>query len=749
MGFLSDLFGGGKRPAVQTNVVSSKLPDEIAPYVSKILTEGQTQFDAEKAAGYQPYTGDTTARFTDQQEAALVGLEGLAGTQQPFLNEAGQIVRQSADQFTGDVAQQYMSPYQQAVTDIELREADRRFEGTTMPKLEAQAVNMGAMSGLGSRAGIEMAEAQRSQNQLLADIQAKGQQQSFVNAQQQFGLQKAREREMASDLSNLGKQEFMAGIGELGALKSAGEERQGLAQSALDEAYLKFKQEEQFPKENLAEFQQLVYGNPLIKQGTTTTTSPGAYQQSTGQQLLGLGMGAANIYGMGGGFGGNFSGKTLGNNYFGIPKKEGGGLSELIERKGAGDLSPASKTNFTADALKKQMNIINAMPEGQSKNIAKAEFERLDPEKRRQKSESRSSDLANTLTGSVGNLLTEGKKAITKVGTKRSTGITGEKGNIDKETTAGNKRISDLMKQLGPADVGGRGLIYKPTEQGVLGDLVASLGATNEGAFKTIRENKARKREDDLLKAGKLEEVAKESRLQKRSLRKEERVGGLEDEQKIQDITYDSVKAKDKIKIDAYAKEIGLEEKLDNYSVEIQQVVMKALKDGLSIEEMEAKIDKLKSEAEKNRADDTENASKLMKSAEYGQIMKSANLANNVTIDANGRVRQGGVPLNSQGALSVLVDIQTALKGWGKGADKYKSMQNSLIKNSVEKIINSMPMKYKDPKTKKIVTKQLSLKTVKGMLKENDPAKVAGFKSMLEQSGFTEQEIKSMIGSLK
>ena len=425
---------------------------------------------------------------------------------------------------------------------------------------------------------------------------------------------------MASDLSNLGKQEFMAGIGELGALKSAGEERQGLAQSALDEAYLKFKQEEQFPKSNLAEFQQLVYGNPLIKQGTTTSTSPGAYQQSTGQQLLGLGMGAANIYGMGGGFGGNFSGKTLGNNYFGIPKKEGGGLSELIERKGAGDLSPASKTNFTADALKKQMNIINAMPEGQSKNLAKAQFEMLDPKKRRQKSESRSLDLANTLTGSVNNLLTEGKKAITKVGTKRSTGITGEKGNIDKETTAGNKRISELMKQLGPADVGGRGLIYKPTEQGVLGDLVASLGATNEGAFKTIRENKARKREDDLLKAGKLEDVAKESRLQKRSLRREERVGGLEDEQKIQDTIYDSVKAKDKIKIDVYAKKIGLEEKLDNYPVEIQQAVMKAIKDGLSVEEMKAKIDKLKSEAEENR--DKAAGTIRVKPGVYGEARK-------------------------------------------------------------------------------------------------------------------------------
>ena len=174
MGFLSSLFGGGgsKQPITTTNVVSSKLPPEIAPYVKQILTEGQQMFEAEKAAGYQPYTGQTTASFSPEQEAALSGLSGLVGTQQPFLDEAAQAVRGATDQFTGDVAEQYMSPYQQAVTDIEVREAQRKFEGTTMPKLEAQAVGMGGMSGLGSRAGVEMAEAQRSQNQLLADIQA-------------------------------------------------------------------------------------------------------------------------------------------------------------------------------------------------------------------------------------------------------------------------------------------------------------------------------------------------------------------------------------------------------------------------------------------------------------------------------------------------------------------------------------------------------------------------------------------------
>jgi hypothetical protein len=304
MGFLSSLFGGGdSRPATSTNVISQKLPPEIAPYVKQILTEGSAQFEAEKAAGYQPYTGQTTAGLTAQQEAALTGLEGIAGTQQPFLDEAGQIIRQGADQFTGDVAQQYMSPYQQAVTDIELREAGRRFEGTTMPKLEAQAVNMGAMSGLGSRAGVEMAEAQRSQNQLLADIQAKGQQKAYESARQEYGFQKAREGQMAENVAQLGAREFGAGLGELGALKSAGEERQGLAQSALDEAYLKYQQEQQFPKQNLAEFSQLVYGNPLVNMGTRTDTGTSSpYQQSTGQTLLGMGLGAANIYGMSGGF---------------------------------------------------------------------------------------------------------------------------------------------------------------------------------------------------------------------------------------------------------------------------------------------------------------------------------------------------------------------------------------------------------------------------------------------------------------
>ena len=60
-----------------------------------------------------------------------------------------------------------------------------------MPRFEADAIRAGGLSGLGSRAGVEAAELQRGQSQLLADIEAKGLQSSFMNAQQQFAQQKA------------------------------------------------------------------------------------------------------------------------------------------------------------------------------------------------------------------------------------------------------------------------------------------------------------------------------------------------------------------------------------------------------------------------------------------------------------------------------------------------------------------------------------------------------------------------------
>ena len=86
--------------------------------------------------------------------------------------------------------EQYMSPYQQAVTDIAKREAQRQADigGTQRGARAAQAGAFG-----GSRQAIENSEAQRNLSQQMADIQAKGGQEAYNQAAQMFTSDQARQ----------------------------------------------------------------------------------------------------------------------------------------------------------------------------------------------------------------------------------------------------------------------------------------------------------------------------------------------------------------------------------------------------------------------------------------------------------------------------------------------------------------------------------------------------------------------------
>ena len=188
MAILDFLFGRTKRTPTTTTVQqSSKLPEEIAPFVKEVLGEAQDLFQQRKAEGFKEFPGETIAPRTAEELAAMEGLRGLVGTQEPYRAEAEEVIRATPTQFTAEDAQRLMSPYQRAVTDIEKREAQRTFERDVQPALEARAIQAGGMSGLGTRAALQAAEAQRQQSQLLADIEAKGQQRAFEQAYRQFG----------------------------------------------------------------------------------------------------------------------------------------------------------------------------------------------------------------------------------------------------------------------------------------------------------------------------------------------------------------------------------------------------------------------------------------------------------------------------------------------------------------------------------------------------------------------------------
>jgi len=346
MGFLSSLFGSSKSQPQTTMVQQTqKLPEEIAPKVAEIADEAKRLYDERVAEGYVPYEGATIAPFTQQELDAQAGIEGLVGLSAPIQQEALGITRQQGEKFTADTAQQYMNPYQQAVIDVEKRKAQEDFETRILPQFEKQAVSAGGMSGLGSRAGVQAALLGEAQGQRLGDIQSKGLQQAFLQGRQEFNAQKARERGQAQDLAKAGPAMFASGLAEQGALAGVGEQRRGLAQEALDEAYFRFLEQRGEPQAALAEYSGTVYANPLntIPSMNRQTTAPGQQGPSTGSQLLGLGLQAASMY-YGGGFGGMGAGVT---------RAEGGrlndGLSGVVYRKESGQIIGEEEKRITQD----------------------------------------------------------------------------------------------------------------------------------------------------------------------------------------------------------------------------------------------------------------------------------------------------------------------------------------------------------------------------------------------------------------
>ena len=337
MSIWSSLFGQQEiKPAVGGQMISTtELPAELKPYYKDILSKAQALYNDRTSEGYTPYDGPTLAEFTPEQQQVQSGIAGLVGTQAPVYQEAMGMTRDAATPFTTEQVEEYMSPYQQAVTDIEKREATKQYEGQVQPQLAAQAAATGGFGG--SRQAILEGMAADTQQRLLGDIQAKGSAQGYTDAINRLESDRLAKGQGASQLANLGSGQYRAASTELSNLQLVGDEKQRRDQTALDETFKQYLEEKQYPYDTMGKYQSMVIGAPL---GTTSYSAPQAAVMgpSLGQQLVGGLGGLGNIYG-------SFTGKTIGGQPYtqaGLPvtskhggsvgAKIGGGLSTLIKR---------------------------------------------------------------------------------------------------------------------------------------------------------------------------------------------------------------------------------------------------------------------------------------------------------------------------------------------------------------------------------------------------------------------------------
>ena len=348
-------------------VTQQSLADEIAPFMKDYLeresalaslrSEGLRDEEGELVlddagqpidpGGYKAYTGQTIAEFTPEQLAAQSGLTSLAGfetTIDPVTGErtiertgpglsgtrfqdAEALIRGQGEEFTGDVAERFMSPFQQAVIDIEKREAQQKFEQEVLPKLQAAQIGSGSFGG--SRGAILEAEAMRGQQQLLGDIQAKGLQSAYNTGLKAFEQQKARERGEATALMGLSPAQLGQQTRELQGLEKVGAVQQQQTQSALDELYKEFLEEQAFPEQVLDRMQGAAFGFPNLRQEVRqnpTTFGPSPFATlASGVGAVGTGIG--NLFGQ-------LGGKKA--KHGGVVSRREGGLVPLIRRQNGG-----------------------------------------------------------------------------------------------------------------------------------------------------------------------------------------------------------------------------------------------------------------------------------------------------------------------------------------------------------------------------------------------------------------------------
>jgi hypothetical protein len=369
MGILSSILGD--RPSTpQTGgfTVGAEIPDELKPFYKDILGKSQALYQDSVSQGYQPYTGPSLAEFTPEQQQAFTGLAGLQGSTAPVFQEAMQMTRDAAAPITTEQIEEYMNPYQQAVVDIEKREAQKQYQSQVVPQLAAKAAMAQPFGG--SRQAILEGMAADTQQRLLGDIQAKGSAQAYQDAVNLINNQRTASGQAAGQLATMAPNQFKTQLAEFGALQGVGEEKQKLAQQALNEAYGQYLKEQEYPYQQLGRYQSVVTGAPI----STREYVPPVEQPSATNQLLG-GLGTlASTYGA---FGGFSPGGFMGMNK---PAKTGGGIKDLpvIKRQSPGvvyegdpefGLGVNTLTNPQLLALEEKRRIQEAINAQRNKNF--------------------------------------------------------------------------------------------------------------------------------------------------------------------------------------------------------------------------------------------------------------------------------------------------------------------------------------------------------------------------------------------
>ena len=329
----------------------SQYSTPLAPWVAgahrRLISEAEREA---YGTPYQAYEGERLADFTPEEQAGFVAREEMFEGGDPYADYAAEMLQYSAGlpgqltdvsseyaarefgqfspstfgEFDQSARDRYMSPYMSAVTDFEKEAAREEFARQRMAS-DAERVASGARGGY--REALQNYFGGSEEASTIAEIEARGRQSAFENAQQQFqrgraaAIEAARmgdqssfraaQEAMRADLANQKRIMDSARLGgqfaqqamdfgtagqkreieRIRAMEQAGATQRELEQQILNMRVQDFEREQNYPWEQMSRLQSIIAGTPANIAGTRNYAPP----PSLASQLLGLGLGYAGI----------------------------------------------------------------------------------------------------------------------------------------------------------------------------------------------------------------------------------------------------------------------------------------------------------------------------------------------------------------------------------------------------------------------------------------------------------------------
>lgn len=280
---------------------------------------------------------------TEAAQQAAAGMQSLQNLQAMGVAapELTQYQMGPARQFTAAEAQAYMSPYQQTIVDAQQRAAIDAAKRAQLGQNLA-AARQGTYGG--ARQTLLQGERESGLRTQLGDIQARGLQEAYLNAQQQFerdraaqmgtsqtnlqaalgvqqlgagqsleaqranqqaALQAAQQRQaaasglgsLASTFGGLGTQQLAGQLDVLKTQGAFGDLQRAIQQQQMDAERSNLMQQAEYGQTQVGQLSNLLRGIPTTSTTQTTTTPPPSFAS----QLTGLGLTGLSLYNMLGG----------------------------------------------------------------------------------------------------------------------------------------------------------------------------------------------------------------------------------------------------------------------------------------------------------------------------------------------------------------------------------------------------------------------------------------------------------------